>query len=161
MCDSMTCAHPVRRGRRGGFSLIELLVVLLLMGLVLTLAAPKFTATIRYFTARSATSQVVADLALARTTAVREGRSTSLRILSASRYQVVVDANGTVADRTVKSVTIDGAARGVSLGTVGTRITFDSRGMRKDATESITVTQPQRVDVINVTIVGRVYRGTN
>ncbi|MBW3655473.1 MAG: GspH/FimT family protein [Gemmatimonadetes bacterium] len=157
----MTCAHPIRRGPRAGFSLIELLLVLLLVGLVLALAAPKFNATIRSFTARSATSQVVADLALVRTTAVREGRSTSLRIVSASRYQVVVDANGTAADRTVKSVTIEGAARGVALGTVGTRITFDSRGMRRNATQSITVTQPQGVDVVNVTMVGRVYRGTN
>jgi prepilin-type N-terminal cleavage/methylation domain-containing protein len=157
----MTCAHPIRRRGRAGFTLVELLVVLLLMGLVLTLAAPKFMATIRYFTARSATSQVVADLALARTTAVREGRSTSLRILSASTYQVVVDANGAAADRTVKSVVVEGAARGVSLGTVGTRITFDSRGMRRNATESITVTRAEGVDVVNVTIVGRVYRGTN
>jgi prepilin-type N-terminal cleavage/methylation domain-containing protein len=157
----MTCAHLIRRRGRAGFTLVELLLVLLLMGLVLTLAAPKFVATIRYFTARSATSQVVADLALARTTAVREGRSTSLRILTASTYRVVVDADGTAADRVVKSVVVEGAARGVALGAVGTRITFDSRGMRRNATESITVTRAEGVDVVNVTIVGRVYRGTN
>jgi prepilin-type N-terminal cleavage/methylation domain-containing protein len=157
----MTCAHHIRRRGRAGFTLVELLLVLLLMGLVLTLAAPKFMATIRYFTARSATSQVVADLALARTTAVREGRSTSFRILTASTYRVVVDADGTVADRVVKSVVVEGAARGVALGTVGTRITFDSRGMRRNATQSITVTRAEGVDVVNVTIVGRVYRGTN
>lgn len=154
----MTCAHAVRRRGRGGFTLIELLAVLVLVGLVLALAGPKFTATIRYFTARSATSQVVADLALTRTTAVREGRSASLRVLTASTYAVVVDAEGTTPDRTVKSVTLEGAARGVSLGTVGTRITFDSRGMRRNATESLTVTRSEGVDVVNVTIVGRVLR---
>lgn len=154
----MKCAHAIRRGDRGGFSLIELLAVLVLVGLVLALAGPKFTATIRYFTARSATSQVVADLALTRTTAVREGRSASLRVLTASTYAVVVDAEGTTADRTVKSVTLEGAARGVSLGTVGTRITFDSRGMRRNATERLTVTRSEGIDVVNVTIVGRVLR---
>lgn len=154
----MICAHAIRRRGRGGFTLIELLTVLVLVGLVLAMAGPKFAASIRYFTARSATSQVVADLALTRTTAVRQGRSASLRVLTASTYAVVVDAQGSTADRTVKSVTLEGAARGVSLGTVGTRITFDSRGMRRNATESLTVTRSEGVDVVNVTIVGRVLR---
>jgi prepilin-type N-terminal cleavage/methylation domain-containing protein len=156
----MICAYHTRRGRREGYTLIELLLVLVLVGLVLAIAAPKFTSTIRYFTARSATSQVVADLALARTTAVRAGRSASFRVLSASTYSIVVDASGATADRTVKSVTLDGTRRGVALGVVGTRITFDSRGMRRNATESLVVTRTGGADTVNVTIVGRVYRGS-
>jgi type IV fimbrial biogenesis protein FimT len=156
----MNCAHHIRRLERQGYTLIEMMTVLLLVGLVLALAAPKFTASIRYFTARSATSQVVADLALARTTAVREGRSASFRVLTASTYAVVVDAAGATADRTVKSVTLEGAARGVALGTVGSRVTFDSRGMRRNATERLVVTRTEGADTVNVTVVGRVYRGS-
>jgi prepilin-type N-terminal cleavage/methylation domain-containing protein len=156
----MICAHPLRPGNRSGYSLVELLIVLMIAALVLSLAMPKMVSFTRYLTARSATSQVVGDLALTRSTAVREGRATSLRVLTASSYAVVVDAQGTTAARTVKSVTVDGASRGVSLGTVGTRITFDSRGMRRDATQSLIVTRAGGADTVTVTIVGRVYRGS-
>lgn len=159
----MICAHHIRRGGRAGYTLIELLVVLLLMGLVLAMAGPKFTATIRYFTARSATSQVVADLALARTQAVREGSTASFRLVSPSQYMVTVDAaNGNVA-RVVKSVTLEGTARGVAVtAPAGARIAFDSRGMRRTGAglgNNLVITREGRMtDTVTVTIVGRVIR---
>jgi prepilin-type N-terminal cleavage/methylation domain-containing protein len=159
----MICAHHIRRGRRAGFTLIELLVVLLLMGLVLAMAGPRFTAGIRYFTARSATSQVVADLALARTQAVREGNTASFRLVSPAQYTVTVDApNGTVA-RVVKSVTLEGTARGVAVtAPAGARIAFDSRGMRRTGAglgDNLVITREGGLtDVVTVTIVGRVIR---
>lgn len=159
----MICAHHIRRGR-AGFTLIELLVVLLLMALVLSMVGPRFTAGIRYFTARSATSQVVADLSLARTQAVREGRTTSLRILNATQYRVTVDNPDGTELRAVKNVTLEGAARGVALGPVGTRIAFDSRGMRRTGAglgaQVVITRQDAESDIVNVTIVGRVKRGT-
>lgn len=157
----MTCAPPLRRTGRSGFSLIELLIVLVIATLIMLLAVPRMASFTRYLTSRSAASQVVADLALARTTAVREGQSASFRILTATQYQVTVDAdnNGTVS-RVVKAVTIDGSRRGVALGTPGTRITFDSRGMRRNAVQTVVVTRTDGgVDNINVSMVGRVYRG--
>jgi type IV fimbrial biogenesis protein FimT len=156
----MICAHPLRPGNRSGYSLVELLIVLMIAALVLALATPKMVSFTRYLTSRSATSQVVGDLALARSTAVRNGRSASLRIASASAYSVTLDADNGSVMRTVKSVTIDGAARGVSLGTVGTQITFDSRGMRRNTTQSLIVTRTGGADTVTVTIVGRVYRGS-
>ena len=159
----MICAHHIRRGGRAGYTLIELLVVLLLMGLVLAMAGPKFTAGIRYFTARSATSQVVADLALARTQAVREGSTASFRLVTPSRYMVTVDdANGAVA-RVVKNVTLEGTARGVAVtAPAGARIAFDSRGMRRTGAglgDNLVITrQGGLTDVVTVTIVGRVIR---
>lgn len=159
----MNCAHHIRRGR-AGFTLVELLVVLLLMGLVLSMVGPRFAGSIRYFTARSATSQVVADLSLARTQAVREGRTVSLRILNATQYRVTVDNPDGTQAREVKNVTLDGAGRGVALAPVGTRIAFDSRGMRRtDAGVGTQVTitrEGAEPDIINVTIVGRVQRAT-
>jgi prepilin-type N-terminal cleavage/methylation domain-containing protein len=159
----MISAHHTRRGGRAGFTLIELLVVLLLMGLVLAMVGPKFTAGIRYLTARSATSQVVADLALARTQAVREGNTASFRLVSPSQYEVTVDApNGAVA-RVVKRVTLEGTARGVAVtAPAGARIAFDSRGMRRTGAglgNNLVVTrQGGLTDVVTVTIVGRVIR---
>ncbi|HEY0025001.1 MAG TPA: GspH/FimT family pseudopilin [Longimicrobium sp.] len=157
----MTCAPPIRRTGRSGFSLIELLIVLVIATLIMLLAVPRMASFTRYLTSRSAASQVVADLALARTTAVREGRSASLRILTAAQYQVTIDADnaGTVAS-VVKTVAIDGSQRGVALATVGTRVTFDSRGMRRNNVQTIVVGRTDGgVDSINVTGVGRVYRG--
>jgi Tfp pilus assembly protein FimT len=140
--------------------MIELLLVLSIIGIGVAIGYPKGTAFIRSLTARSATSQVVSDLALARTTAVREGRSASFRVATSSAYTVTMDADDGTSLRTVKSVTLDGAERGVSLGTVGTRITFDSRGLRKNTTGSVIVTRTGGADTVSVTIVGRVYRGS-
>jgi type II secretion system protein H len=161
----MICAHHIRPGGRHGFTLIELLVVLALMGLVLTLAAPKFAGTIRNLTARSATSRVVADLALARSQAVREGRTASFRVVSDSQYRVTVDNALGAEARAVKTVTLEGSRRGVALGPPGTRIAFDSRGMRRTGagmgTALLISRQGGMADTVNVTIVGRVQRGSS
>ncbi|MBW3654625.1 MAG: GspH/FimT family pseudopilin [Gemmatimonadetes bacterium] len=160
----MICAHHIRRGGRAGFTLIELMVVLLLMGLVLAMVGPKFTGTIRYFTARSATSQVVADLALARTQAVREGTTASFRLVSPSNYMVTVDAPNGNLSRVVKNVTLEGTARGVAASAPGgARIAFDSRGMRRTGAglgSNVVITRGEGMsDTVTVTIVGRVIRG--
>jgi prepilin-type N-terminal cleavage/methylation domain-containing protein len=159
----MICAHHIRRGGRAGFTLIELMVVLLLMGLVLAMAGPKFAAGIRYLTARSATSRVVADLALARTQAVREGSTASFRLVTPSEYTVTVDAPDGTALRVVKRVTLEGTARGVAVtAPAGARIAFDSRGMRRTGAglgDNLVVTRTGGLtDVVTVTIVGRVIR---
>lgn len=158
----MTCAHHTRRGRLG-FTLIEMVVVIVLIGLVLTMVGPRFTGVIRNLTARSATSQVLADLALTRTQAVRDGRTASLRVLTDSTYRVTIDDNLGAQVRVVKNVTLPGTRRGVALGPVGSRIAFDSRGMRRTGAgtaSTLLIQSAGKADTVNVTIVGRVSRGS-
>jgi prepilin-type N-terminal cleavage/methylation domain-containing protein len=153
----MTCAPCYRHSRRGGFTLTELLIVIVIMGLILGIAGPRFVNWIRYFTARSATSQVVADLALARTQAVREGQTVSIQTVDGDTYRVLVE---TVPARTIKTVDVAGAQGTVSLGVpAGTRIAFDSRGMlRPGSATQLTVSYGGNTDVVSITGVGRVYR---
>jgi type II secretion system protein H len=156
----MTTETTVRhRDPRGGFTLTELLIVLIVAAIITSMALPKMFSFIRHLNARSATSQVVADLTMARTQAVREGRSVSLRMTGASTYQVTVDND---VPTTIKTVDIRGGQRDVSIAPADARVTFDSRGMLSAASANqLRVTRTGKADTVSISAVGRVYRGGN
>lgn len=61
--------------RRGGFSLLELILVLAIAGLSVLVVLPSFTVALESAKLRGGTGEVRAVLALARTMAVSEGRT--------------------------------------------------------------------------------------
>lgn len=65
-------------GRQQGFTLLELLVVLLIMGLLLTLAPPVFQRVIPSVGLRAAARDVVGGLREARGAAIRDNRDLAL-----------------------------------------------------------------------------------
>lgn len=67
---------------RAGFSLLELLVVIALLGILLSLAAPAIQSTTSGTEMTAATDLVAAQLRLARQTAIARNRNTELRLLS-------------------------------------------------------------------------------
>jgi type II secretion system protein H len=159
----MTTATTVVRHRdpRGGYTLIELLIVLILAALISSMVVPRFFSYARHLSARSAVSQVVADLSLARTQAVREGRTVSLRVTGASTYKVTLD-NGTTILKTIKTVDVKGAQRNVTISPGTARVIFDSRGMLATGSSAqLLVTRTGKTDTVSVSAVGRVYRGGN
>lgn len=146
--------------RRGGYTLAELLIVIVIAGIVATMAAPRLSNFLRHLSARSATSTVVADLTLARTQAVREGRTVSLRVTSATAYQVTVD-NGANPIRTIKTVDVARTQKKVTLTPSPTVISFDPRGMlRAGSASELRVARGTQTDTVSISAVGRVYRGT-
>lgn len=161
----MTRTTDFRGRRRGGFTLPELLVTILIAGLIAAFAVPRFVDFVRYLMARSDTSQVVADLTLARTQAVREGQTASFRVVSSTRYTVTVDGGDA---RTIKTVDLTGRNRNVTLAATGAstaadagRVAFDSRGMQRTGTANVVVvSNGTRRDTVSITGVGRVYRGS-
>jgi type IV fimbrial biogenesis protein FimT len=148
--------HYRNRDRRGGYTLAELMAVIVIAGVIATIAVPRLSSYIRHLSARSAASTVVSDLMLARTQAVREGQTVSLRVTSAAEYQLTVDANPV---RTLKTVNVAGTQKSVTLGPNGTTISFDPRGMlRAGSGSELRITRGTQTDTISITGVGRVYR---
>ncbi len=148
--------------RAGGFSLVELLLVLALMGVLAAIAAPSFTGWIRSIRTSSAADRLAADLALARVTAVRDGWTTSLRIDGQGVYRITRDdALGEPVD-VLSETDLRRDYPGVNVSPSGTRIAFDSRGIVRsgggDATTTLIVYQSGGYETLTVSAVGRVLR---
>ncbi|HYJ78602.1 MAG TPA: GspH/FimT family pseudopilin [Longimicrobiaceae bacterium] len=151
---------PALRPRRlaaGGFSLVELVVVVSLMGIVAMLAAPRFANLVSVLRTRGAMDQVAGDLAFTRMAAVRAGRTASLRFDGAT-YMVTLD-NGAVAYDTLRTMSFTREYPGVYLSSTSSRIAFDSRGVLRDnAAQSVTIVRNGRIKTLRISSVGRIYR---
>lgn len=158
----MTNPHSSRLRSREGVTLTELLITLVIAAVITTMAFPRLSAWARSLSQRSATSQIVSDLTMTRTQAVRMGRSASLTIEGPTTYRVAYAGPVTTGDTLVKRVKIEGAGR-VTLAKVGggypATITFDSRGMRRSSLSTFLIVRSERTDTVSISWVGRVYRG--
>lgn len=151
-----------RKRGRAGFSLVEMMFVLLIIGLMAAMGMPRMMRWFSTLGSKSAVNQVIADIQLARIQAVRQGQTVSLRIdQEGRRYRVTADsANGTVA-RTIKTVSLTGGNyANTYLEPTTARIAFDSRGLLRTGSYGGAVVV-RRGDVSNrlqVTGLGRVQR---
>lgn len=151
-----TSCRPVRRRR--GFSLPELMAVVVIMGVIAAMAAPRMTRWLHTISQGSASNQIVADLGWSRAFAAREGRSVSLRVVSPTTYAIVVDNS----DRELKRVDLSQLNTATRFDTgVGERVAFDSRGLYSSGNSTTTefvVLRGALADTVRVTLVGRPYR---
>ena len=114
----------------GGFTLIELAVVLVLAGLVLRSAGLTFGEYLERSSARRAAQVFARDLTLARSSAIRTRGSVVVRFFeSGSWYQVVVQASGTELVRRRFAVNADVDLSEIDLVFPGDTVVFDSRGV--------------------------------
>lgn len=156
----MICIHPSRPTGRRGFTLAEMLVVLVLMGIMAAMAGPRLVHWARVVGQRGALNELVADLSLARTQAVRQGQTVSLRVASDTRYSVTVDdAAGNVV-RTLKQVDLADTYTGTTLTRTGGQVSFDSRGMYRanSSFADLGVQQGSTTKTVRISVVGRIYR---
>ena len=150
-------ARSPRRLGRGGFTVIEMLVVVALMGIIAMLAAPRFANFVSVWRTRGAVDQLAGDLAYTRMAAVRAGRTASLRFTGAT-YVVTLD-NDAVPFDTLRSMSFTREYPGVTLSSSATRIAFDSRGVLRNGTsQSVTVIRSGRYQTLRISSVGRIYR---
>ncbi|HEX5725327.1 MAG TPA: GspH/FimT family pseudopilin [Longimicrobiaceae bacterium] len=147
-----------RPGAPRGFSLLELMVALALVGLLITMMAPRMGATLAVIRSRSAIDRLSGDLAHSRMQAIRQGRTASVRITSSQKYVVTLDDGSTAID-TLKKVDLSGDYTGVALTPTSGRIAFDSRGLlRSGSLDSVVVRRSGRKSTLRISGVGRIYR---
>jgi prepilin-type N-terminal cleavage/methylation domain-containing protein len=118
------------RGRRGGFTLIELAVVLLISGIGLTFALLSFGGYFQRVSAERAAQVFAQDLTLARSFAVRSREPVVIRFYEASlRYEV--EAQSTASEIATRrfGVNADIDLSGIALDMPGDSVLFDVRGI--------------------------------
>lgn len=152
--------HPA-----SGYTLAELLAVLLLIVILASLAAPRLDGITFRSRSRAALNQVAADLYYARALAAREGARTVLRFTRradgsgchAARYVIVVRGSP---ERVAKTTELElGAGEAcLQLGTADS-IVYNSRGLPASVNNrKIVVRRGESADSMVLSSVGRVWR---
>jgi type IV fimbrial biogenesis protein FimT len=133
---SAVVRHPPGEGRRcgsGGFTLIEAMVTVALLGILAALAAPSFSELIAGQRARIGASDFLTSLLVARSEAVKRNRSVVIASKAgdwANGWQV------TIANSTDPAVHDHGPARGLSVTGGANSLTYRSSGRIDGGTAS-------------------------
>ncbi len=153
---------PHARDARG-YTLLELITVLVVLAVCASLAAPRLHAMASRMRARAALDQVAADLYQARVLAIREGSRTVMRFrrrtdraeCHAPSYTLVVRATP---ERIARTTTLDlPASACLRLGTVDS-ITFNSRGLPDGVGRKVVLQQGGATDSLTFSLLGRTFR---
>ena len=118
--------------KRLGFTIIELMLVLVMLGLVLAMALPKLRTAWANFNVRAARIAFDAVAARARAAAVQRGCVSTLNFTAGSAGTVWVTAcpvSGSATLDTVGAIEPIGARYGVSLSSSRTSLLYDPRGV--------------------------------
>jgi prepilin-type N-terminal cleavage/methylation domain-containing protein len=116
--------------QRRGFTMIEAIMVLTLIGIVAAIGGPKLAAALQRRTTASAADQFVLTHFLARSTALRFGRVSQLHIDTAGkRFWIDIDtsANG-VGQRAIIANVRDVSGDGLQMTSTRALLCFDARG---------------------------------
>ncbi|HEU4454644.1 MAG TPA: prepilin-type N-terminal cleavage/methylation domain-containing protein [Longimicrobium sp.] len=151
--------------RAGGFTLLEVMIVLVVVGIAAGIAAPKMNAYLARHRVRAALNRLAVDLAYARAVAVRSGSGAVLRF----HPEPECGARATAA----YSITLRGAHPGPprrsSVRDVGGRVcllyngpdsvAFNSRGLLLPfQNRTVWSTEAGLRDSLTISVMGRVYR---
>jgi prepilin-type N-terminal cleavage/methylation domain-containing protein len=145
--------------RRDGFTMIELLTVMVIAAIMVSLAVPAFGSYIDQTRTQSAMNRIVADVAYARLLATQQGRRTAIRFSPDGTYTLdtLTTAGTWSAARTVQP---DEDMNGVVLSGGTTALEFSSRGLVTNHSNEVflKVTRNEARDSVFISPAGRVYR---
>jgi len=146
---------PERPATAAGFTLIEMIIVVVVLGILTSLAAPGMTGWVRQSRIDAALNQLTTDVAYARMVAVRAAQPVTLEV-EESKYTIrrADSANP------VRSVAIGAEYPGLTLVMEPASVVFDSRGFMRSGSGTLVVddTHSARSATIQITATGRVRR---
>ena len=145
-----------------GFSLLEVLTVMVMVGIMVSLAIPRFGTTLARQSVRGARNSIVSMQAKARASAISRGRRTAFAIAGgrlAIMSQNPVTGTVDVVGRTIDTVT---TRFGVTLAfnpTTRDTLVFDARGLGiETSSTTIIISKGGFADTITFGQLGRVLR---
>ena len=145
-----------------GFSLLEILTVMIMVGIMAAMAFPRFGTTLSRQSVRGARNTIVTMQAKARASAISRGRRTAFAIAGgrlAIRSQNPVSGTDELVGRTIDTVT---TRYGVTLTfnpTTRDTLVFDARGLGiETTTTTIIIAKSSFADTITIGPLGRIIR---
>lgn len=157
MISSVIIARP---RNRSGFTLIEVMVVVVVAGIIMAISLPKFSAMFDRASVRSAKQQMTAYLAAARAAAIRQSQTSQFHVQNNAIWTTVNQPDGTNINvtRSVSLIT----ARGVTVTKSGSPasdvISYDSRGMSTSSQKTYVLTRNNYKDSVCVSRLGLIAR---
>lgn len=136
-CTSSGRARP----RSSGFTLVELMVVVAIVAITATLAAPNFAQMLANYRVRSAAEGILTALNFARAEAVRRNSPVSFSLSAGSSGWTVSQVSSTA---TLQTHSNNEPATSVTSGTAATAVTFLPTGLVQAGTQlgQVTVSSP-------------------
>ena len=150
--------HPERRD--GGFTLIEMLVVIMVIGALMAVALPYLRTGTNKSAARGAADAIAALHAVARAAAIQRGRTANLVIPSGTNKALVVASKVTSSGVDTLGRVVDLAGQfGVTVTSTSDSIGFSPRGIgRNSSSVRIIISKSGFSDTLTVSPGGRLKR---
>ena len=154
------------RRTRHGFSFIEMLMVFVILGIILSLGLPRFTDARRSLAVRSARDNVAAYMATARAAAIRRGQPARF-VVDGSTIDVEVEtASGAFVPLTLRADGTTASRRdlGLDFGVIiessgATTIEYNPRGFAQlGGTQRFAVVRQEKRDSVCVSGLGVILR---
>lgn len=156
-CLPLPCFPPADARRRAAFTLVELVVVVMLLGILAGVAAPKYADSIGAMHLETAAKRLALDLRRARAHAVQKATDCTLTLVPAGRRYGCPDLASHTHRGEALTVNFDESGYRINMavtGAGGDTITFDWRGETSPCT--ITLTNNGRTKTVAVDAAGNV-----
>ena len=145
--------------RRKGFTTIELIIVIILIGVIAAIGFPRLRDGLEKQNVRSAKALIATMVATARGAAIQRGCAATLNMTVDSAWVTACGVNPPAANVQVGTKKLIGDDFGVTLGPSAGTVVYDPRGIATVfQTTTVRVIGPHNTDSVVINQVGKVTR---